>query len=236
MLNVQPQPQKEPNVLPLETIKKIVDTQDWVTFVKKRNRILVTLGVLRKEFEDKVQAYLQEEVMPKVYEKIDEFLVKRDLTLVAFFDLDLINVSVCDKQQYSEFQNGDRYESPKLKWEDFADLQKMLKEEINARIKGSKNPQTGAPTWTIVTNVPQSLLDEYADTKALIDSIKAKYLEIDQSNAKMQEEVEQESAYKEVEQEQTKEVLSEEEPVEETKEEPKFEEEPDEAPGLKNNK
>jgi hypothetical protein len=230
---MQEQTQKVPNVLPLETIQKIVDTQDWVKLVQKRQRILITLQALRNDFEDKVQSYLEKDVMPKVYDLIDQYLIKNDLSLLGFYNLDVISACVVDKQQYSEFVNGDRYEPPKLKWEQFVELQEILKKEMNAKIVGSKNPQ-GNPTWTIRTNISQELLDEYAPVKKLIETVKAKYLEIDQANAKKSEDVKEESAYKEISIEEKNEVednLKKEE-VGEVEENTEFKEEPEEAPGL----
>lgn len=252
--------QKQPNVLPLDTIQKIVDTQDWVKLVEKRQRILISLQVLRNEFEEKVQQQLETDIMPKVYDLIDQFLIKNDLSLVGFFNLDVISVCTVDKQQYSEFVNGNRYEAPKLQWEKFEELQELLKAELNARIVGSKNPQTGMPTWTIRTNIPKNLVEEFAPVKVLIDTVKAKYLEIDQANAKQSEEIEEESAYKEADVEEKDEVddikkeevgeieepseealkegekLSDEEKekIKEEAEPVEFKEEPAEAPGLKN--
>lgn len=172
--------------LPFETIKKLVETEQWVKIFNKRTRVMLGLGEKNSEINARTQQYLQEEVMPDVYKTIDEFLVKNSLSLIGYWDFCKYGATVVDKEQYLAFVANDRREAPKANWEKFDELGEELKKLGNVQIVGSKNPETNDPTWTIKSEISPELVKDRAELLAIVEKVKAKFKEFDADNAKLQ--------------------------------------------------
>ena len=184
-MELKAQPANSP--LPFDTIKKLVDEQQWVKIYNKKTRILLGLGERNTEINAKTQQYLQEEVMPDVYKTIDEFLVKNSLSLIGYWDFCKYGATVVDKEQYLAFSANDRREAPKPNWEKFDELDAELKKLGNVQIVGSKNPQTGDPTWTIKSEVSKELIAERAELLEIVEKVKAKFNEFDRNQAQLEQ-------------------------------------------------
>lgn len=221
--------------LPYDTIKRLVEEQQWVKIYNKRTRVLLGLGEKNNEINQKTQEYLQEAVMPEVYKIIDAFLIKNSLSLVGYWDFSKYGATVVDKEQYLAFTQNERREAPKPNWEKFDELHKELEAFKKVQIIGSKNPQTGEPTWTVKSEISPELVAERAELLGLVEKVKSKFNEFDLNQAQLEkaqkvddgediEETQPESENLTPDEPKTEDEEKTPEPQEETPSEPKQEE------------
>lgn len=197
----------EKMIMPLEDIKKIYDSQDWKALYEKKSRILITFNYWEVKFQQEANNYITKELLPPVYDKLDEYLVKNDLVIYPYLEFGYYKVCVFDKTQMTDYQNNLRREVPVKLWEHFDKIESIVKDMCEGKVIGQKNFEN-QPDWVIQAPIKKEILDKYEEARKIKTNVMKKLKEMREEQAKLEEETAKKKQEQEVKEKAQNEDIS----------------------------